>query len=453
MNCIQHNVNNNFSSAGTSMSMNDPDWGRNSSGNQNNDESSKPQDQDNRGRTGGRHDGPPDLDELWRDFNGRLNRLFGKKGGGHGGGPRGPFDSNGGNGGPSFESAGKGFALALVVGVLVWLASGFYIVQEGREGVVLQFGKYHHTSMPGFQWRIPYPIQSHEVVNSSQVRIVEVGYRNEVKSKILQEALMLTEDENIIDIQFAVQYRLKDAGDYLFNMIDPDESVKMAAETAIREVVGRNKMDFVLYEGREQIALNTAEVIQEILDKYGAGVLVSSVTVQGVQPPEQVQAAFDDAVKAGQDRERLKNDGEAYANDVIPRARGNAARLIEEANGYSERVLAQSEGDSARFKSILIEYEKAPKVTKDRLYIDTMQEIYTNVTKVIVGTKNNSQLLYLPLEKLIEKSGVHGLQEDSGLTSAAAKAAETSPSAPRAVNEGLDTSIRDAMRNRDRGAR
>lgn len=434
------------------MSMNDPDWGRNSSGNQNNDEPQKPQDQGNR-RPDNRQDGPPDLDELWRDFNNRLNRLFGKKGG-NGGGPRGPL-GGGTSGGPSMENAGKGFTVVIAIAIVIWLASGFYIVQEGREGVVLQFGKYHHTSMPGFQWRMPYPIQSHEVVNSSQVRIVEVGYRNEVKSKVLREALMLTEDENIIDIQFAVQYRLKDAGDYLFNMVDPDETVKMAAETAIREVVGRSKMDFVLYEGREQIALNTAEVMQEILDRYGAGVLVSSVTVQGVQPPEQVQAAFDDAVKAGQDRERLKNDGQAYANDVIPRARGNAARLLEEANGYRERVVAQSEGDSARFKAILTEYQKAPKVTKDRLYLDAMQEIYTNVTKVIVDTKSNSQLLYLPLDKLIEKTGPSS-QETSNASSAAAaaKAAESSPSAPRAgTGDGIDTSIRDAMRNRDRGVR
>jgi len=435
------------------MSMNDPDWGRNSSGNQNNDEPQKPQDQGNR-RPGGRQDGPPDLDELWRDFNSRLNRLFGKKGG-NGGGPRGPL-GGGTSGGPSMENAGKGFTAVVGIAVVIWLASGFYIVQEGREGVVLQFGKYHHTSMPGFQWRMPYPIQSHEVVNSSQVRIVEVGYRNEVKSKVLREALMLTEDENIIDIQFAVQYRLKDAGAYLFNTVDPDETVKMAAETAIREVVGRSKMDFVLYEGREQIALNTAEVMQGILDKYGTGILVSSVTVQGVQPPEQVQAAFDDAVKAGQDRERLKNDGQAYANDVIPRARGNAARLLEEANGYRERVVAQSEGDSARFKAILTEYQKAPKVTKDRLYLDAMQEIYTNVTKVIVDTKSNSQLLYLPLDKLIEKTGPSSQETSnaSNAAAAAAKAAESSPSAPRAGTvDGIDTSIRDAMRNRDRGVR
>ncbi len=433
------------------MSMNDPDWGRNSSGNKNDDETPKPQDQDNR-RPGGRQDGPPDLDELWRDFNNRLNRLFGKRGGG---GPRGPV--GGGNGGPSMEGAGKGLTAVVIIGVLVWLASGFYIVQEGREGVVLQFGKYHHTSMPGFQWRMPYPIQSHETVNSSQVRIVEVGYRNDVKSKVLREALMLTEDENIIDIQFAVQYRVKSASDYLFNTADPDESVKMAAETAIREVVGRSKMDFVLYEGREQVALSTAQVVQDILDKYGTGILVSSVTVQGVQPPEQVQAAFDDAVKAGQDRERLKNDGQAYANDVIPRARGNAARLIEESNGYRERVVAQAEGDTSRFKAILAEHDKAPKVTRERLYLETMQEIYSNVSKVLVDTKNNSQLLYLPLDKLIEKGNSSGTEGTgpaaaaSSSPSAPSRANETSPST-RSNSDSYDTSIRDAMR-RDRGVR
>ncbi|HEX4842390.1 MAG TPA: FtsH protease activity modulator HflK [Limnobacter sp.] len=436
------------------MSMNDPDWGRNSSGGQNNDEPPKSQDQDNRRPNGGRQDGPPDLDELWRDFNNRLNRLFGKRGGGPRG-PRGPV--GGGNGGaPNMEGAGKGLTAIVGIAIAIWLASGFFIVQEGREAVVLQFGKYSHTAVPGFQWRLPYPIQSHEIVNSSQVRIIEVGYRNDVKSKVLREALMLTEDENIIDIQFAVQYRLSDAGSYLFNTADPDETVKMAAETAIREVVGRNAMDFVLYSGREQIALNTQEVIQQILDKYQTGILVSSVTVQNVQPPEQVQASFDDAVKAGQDRERLKNDGQAYANDVIPRARGNAARLLEEANGYRETVVAQAEGDASRFKAILTEYEKAPKVTRERMYVDTMQEIYSNVTKVIVDTKNNSQLLYLPLEKLIEKSGPTGAvaaEASTGGGNGAKPDSSAAAAASRSSTDNFDSSLRDAMRNRDRGAR
>lgn len=445
------------------MSMNDPDWGRGSQGNQGQgNNGQRPEGSDDRRPNGGRQDGPPDLDELWRDFNSRINGLFGKKGGGgNGGGPKGP--QNPFSGGPNFDSAGKPLAILAGIGALLWLASGFFIVQEGREAVVLQFGKYSYTAQPGFQWRFPYPIQSHEEVNSSQVRIVEVGYRNEVKSKVLRESLMLTEDENIIDIQFAVQYRLKDAGDFLFNVVAPDESVKMAAETAIREVVGRNGMDFVLYEGREQVALNTAEVIQDILDRYGAGVLVTSVTVQTVQPPEQVQAAFDDAVKAGQDRERLKNDGEAYANDVIPRARGNAARLLEEANGYRERVVAQAQGDTSRFDAILVEYSKAEKVTRDRLYLEAMQEIYSNVSKVIVDSRSNNQLLYLPLDKLLEKSGsAAGNQAQSAAAAAAAsRANETSGSSPsgdaaaaaRPSNSGFDTSMRDAMRNRDRGVR
>ncbi|NJM32948.1 MAG: FtsH protease activity modulator HflK [Limnobacter sp.] len=289
----------------------------------------------------GSNDGPPDLDELWKDFNNRINRIFGKKTGG----PRGPLGPvGGGHGGSSgFPGAGKGLGALAVVGVLVWLASGFFIIEEGSAGVVTQFGEYHHTAPPGFQWRLPYPIQNHEEVNVSRVRIVEAGYRNTATNKVLRESLMLTNDENIIDIQFAVQYRLNDPKAYLFNNRNPDETVKQAAETAIREVVGKNRMDYVLYEGREDVALKTRAVIQEIVDKYKVGILINGVTVQNVQPPEQVQAAFDDAVKAGQDRARMKNEGQAYANDVIPRARGMASRLMEEAQGYRERVVAQAD--------------------------------------------------------------------------------------------------------------
>jgi membrane protease subunit HflK len=397
------------------MSINDPEWGRNPNNqapngqtpsNQGSGQStsggddSQPRPQQGRPRRPG-NDDAPDLDALWQDFNQKLNDLFGQKGkrkasktpfgGGFGGGQSGP-------------SANRLVSMVLGAAFLFWLSTGFFIVQEGNEAVVLQFGKYHHTAPAGFQWRLPSPIQSHEVVNSSQVRIIEVGYRNEVKTKILKESLMLTEDENIIDIQFAVQYRLKNASSYLFNTVDPDDTVKMAAENAIREVVGGRKMDFVLYEGREAVAQNTAQAVQQILDRYNTGVLVTSVTVQNVQPPEQVQASFDDAVKAGQDRERLKNDGQAYANDVIPRARGQAARLKEESQGYRERVVAQAQGDAARFGAVLAEYDKAPKVTRERMYIDTMQEVYSNVTKVLVDSKSNSQLLYLPLDKLMEKT-------------------------------------------------
>ena len=340
------------------------------------------------------NDGPPDLDQLWREFNQRLNRLFGNRGGGRGDGG---FS-------PDMRGAGVGIGLIGAIILFLWLVSGFFIVQEGQTAVVLTFGKYSHMAPAGFNWRWPYPIQSHEIVNVSQVRTVEVGYRSNVRNKQARESLMLTDDENIIDIQFAVQYKLKGAADWVFNNRDPEETVRQVAETAIREVVGRSKMDFVLYEGREKVALDVGQLMQQIVDRYKTGVQITNVTMQGVQPPEQVQAAFDDAVKAGQDRERQKNEGQAYANDVIPKARGAASRLLQEAEAYRARVVANAEGDTARFKQVLVEYQKAPAVTRDRMYLETMQQIFTNTTKVLVDSKNGSNLLYLPLDKLIAQS-------------------------------------------------
>jgi modulator of FtsH protease HflK len=433
------------------MSMNDPDWGRNSSGQKPDDHAEPGNGRDQNPRAGQGQDGPPDLDELWRDFNNKINGMFGKKGGGSGG-PRGVGP---GSGTPGFPGAGKGIGVLAVVGVLFWLASGFFIIEEGNAGVVTQFGKYHHTASPGFQWRMPYPIQDHEVVNVSRVRIVEVGYRNTVKSKVLRESLMLTEDENIIDIQFAVQYRLSDAKDYLYNDRDPDEAVKQASETAIREVVGKSKMDFVLKEGREEVALQTRKAIQSVLDGYGVGIIVNGVTVQNVQPPEQVQAAFDDVVKANQDRERMISEGRAYANDIIPRARGNASRLLEEANGYKERVVAQASGDASRFTSILNEYSVAPKVTRERLYLEAMQQVYTNVSKVLVDSKENSQLLYLPLDKLINQTG-GGAQISSKAQAKAERDLNDSLNplnSPMEQRRTTDREFQDSLRNRDRGDR
>ena len=278
---------------GVLMSINDPQWGR---------------------RPG---QGPPDLDEIWREFNRKLNSLFGRRGGGGGEEPRGP--------GIKRFGGGAGILVGLIFAV--WLASGFYIVYEGQRGLVLRFGRFVETTMPGPRWHLPYPIESAEVVNVAGVRSVEVGYRNNVKSKVLKEALMLTDDENIIDVQFAVQYILKSPTDFLFNNRSPDDAVLQAAETAIREIVGKSSMDFVIFEGRSEVAARAHKLMQEILDRYGTGINVSKVTMQNAQPPEQVQASFDDAVKAGQDRERQKNEGQAYANDVIPKARGMAARL------------------------------------------------------------------------------------------------------------------------------
>ncbi|PRC91908.1 FtsH protease activity modulator HflK [Solimicrobium silvestre] len=363
---------------GAIFSLNDPKWGR-GSGNEN--DGNKPNTPSN---------GPPDLEDLWRDFNQKLNTMFGGKGAGSGGG-RSP-DSNG---------AKMGAGLIVIILLLLWLISGSFVVQEGQTGVVMTFGKFSHETTSGFNWRLPYPIQSHEIVNVSQVRTAEVGYQSNAKNKQPKEALMLTDDENIIDIQFAVQYKLKSAPDWIFNNREQESTVKQVAETAIREVVGRNKMDFVLYGSREKVAFDVSQLIQEILDRYKSGVQVTNVTVQGVQPPEQVQAAFDDAVKAGQDRERQKNEGQAYANDVIPKARGAAARLQEESQAYQARVVANAEGNASRFKQVLTEYQKAPAVTRDRMYYETMQQIFTSTTKMMIDTKNGNNMIYLPLDKLI----------------------------------------------------
>ncbi len=367
-----------FKKMGAMLSLNDPKWGR-GSGNDN----EKPNTPAN---------GPPDLEDMWRDFNQKLNALFG---GGKGSGPSGDEPAESGHG------AKMGVLLIIMILLSLWMISGFFVVQEGQTGVVLTFGKYSRDTGSGFNWRWPYPIQSDEIVNVSQVRTVEVGYQSNVKNKQPKEALMLTDDENIIDIQFAVQYTLKSAGDWIFNNREQESTVKQVAETSIREVVGRNKMDFVLYEGREKVAFDVSQLMQQILDRYNTGVQVTNVTMQGVQPPEQVQAAFDDAVKAGQDRERQKNEGQAYANDVIPKARGAASRLQEESEAYQARVVANAEGNASRFKQVLTEYQKAPAVTRDRLYFETMQQIFSNTTKMMVDTKNGNNMIYLPLDKLI----------------------------------------------------
>jgi membrane protease subunit HflK len=291
---------------------------------------------------------------------------------------------------------------------------------------------------------MPYPVEVVESVNLSQVRTVEIGYRNNVRSKVLKESLMLTDDENIIDIQFAVQYILKNPEEFLFNNREPESAVMQAAETAIREVIGKTKMDFVLYEGREQVAAQTTVLMQEILDRYKIGVAISKVTMQNAQPPEQVQAAFDDAVKAGQDRERQKNEGQAYANDVIPKARGNAARLMEEAEGYKQRVIVSSEGDASRFKQILVEYSKAPGVTRDRMYLDMMQQVLSSSTKILVDQKSGNNLLYLPLDKLIQNSGP---------SPAPAQITETPPSVAHETAPDAGARTREAFRGRERESR
>jgi membrane protease subunit HflK len=384
----------------------------------------------------GRHDGPPDLDELWRDFNRKLSNLFGGKGGGSS--PRGNGSDD-----PGFQPdmKGAGIGVGLIVGlvVLIWAGSGLFIVQEGHQAVVTTFGKYSSTVSAGMQYRLPYPFQAHETVPVTQLRSVEVGRNTISQATGLRDSSMLTQDENIVDIRFIVQYVLKDPRAFLFENRDTDQAVVQASESAVREIVGRSKVDSVLYERRDAIAADLVRSIQSQLDRLNAGVTIKNVNLQNVQVPEQVQAAFDDAVKAGADRDRFKNEGQAYASDVIPKAQGTAARLRAEAEGYSARVVATAEGDSDRFKSVYAEYQKAPAVTRDRLYIDTMRDVYGNVSKVMVDSQSNSNLLYLPLDKLMQQSGA-----------SAATAPTPTPAAP-ADSTTLDRS-RD-IRNRDRESR
>jgi membrane protease subunit HflK len=403
------------------MSLNDPQWGK-------------------RNNAPG---GPPDLDEIWRNISRRVKDLFNRGSGGDGGGD-GP---KGGGSGFSLQLGGVGLLIALVL--LVWLASGFYIVDEGRRGVVTRFGKYTETTLPGPQWHLPYPAEAVDVVDFSQVRTVEIGYRNTPKNKVDKEAVMLTDDENIIDIQFAVQYNLNNAEAYVFNNRKPDDIVAYVAESAIREVVGRSKMDFALYEGRDQITQDTRKLMQQMLDRYGTGVAVEQVSLQSVQPPEKVQAAFDDAVKASQDRDRLKNEGQAYANDVIPRARGTAARLMEEANGYESEVVQRAQGDASRFRQILVEYQKAPVVTRDRLYQDMMQSVLGNSSTVLIDQKAGQNLLYLPLDKLMKDTA-----PPPAATPGTAPAPATDTSARGTTSDdptasSIDPRSRDALRNRE----
>ena len=399
------------------FNLNDPRWGRSDdkpaepSGTGQPEgpppESPAPKPED-RGPRRGPNQGPPDLDELWRDFNRKLGGLFGNvKSGGRGLPPKGGNGVGGGGFQPDMKNAGLGAGLVVAVALLIWLGTGFFIVQEGQQAVITQFGKYNSTVGAGFNWRLPYPIQRHELIFVTQIRSVDVGRDVVIKATGLRESAMLTEDENIVEIKFAVQYRLSDARAFLFESKNPADAVVQAAETAVREVVGKMKMDSALSDERDQIAPRVRALMQKILDRYKVGIEVVGINLQqgGVRPPEQVQAAFDDVLKAGQERERAKNEAQAYANDVIPRAVGAASRLKEEADAYKSRIVAQAQGDSQRFKSVLVEYQKAPQVTRDRMYIDAMQQIYSNVTKVMVDSKQGSNLLYLPLDKLIHMTG------------------------------------------------
>ena len=396
-------------------------------------------------------DGPPDLDELFKDLKNKMNRVIGGQRSGRGGdNAQTPNKS-----GPQLSGDSLPIGPIILIIILIWLATGFYIVDQGSRGVVFTFGKNTAVTMPGPRWHIPYPIETVEVVNLEQVRTIELGYRSSgagATSQELRESLMLTGDENIIDLQFAVQYNLKSVQDFLFYNRSAENSVRGAAETSIREIVGKSEMDFVLYEGREEIAVKTRALMQDILDRYQTGINITSVTMQNAQPPEQVQAAFDDAVKAKQDQERQKNEGQAYANDVVPKARGSASRLIAQANGYRVSVENEALGNSSRFEQIMTEYNRAPNVTKQRLFLEAQENIMSSITKIIVDQKESNSLLYLPLDKIIQQSGATRNNQTEDAMNNNQQMNITSSKTSDAINSIADRA-RDALRFRDREPR
>ncbi|QJD29785.1 FtsH protease activity modulator HflK [Methylococcus geothermalis] len=340
-------------------------------------------------------DTPPDLDEVLRHLQERINKLFGRK----------PGSGDGGN-------AGRLTGMIGAAAVAVWGLTGIYIVDEGSRGVVTRFGKYVETTQPGPHWHWPAPIEAVTVVNVEQQRFVEVGYRSGGRQQAVgslgsvpREALMLTKDENIVDVRLAVQYQIKDAKDYLFNVLDPEGTLKQVTESAERSVIGNSTMDFVLTEGRSGIAADIKVEIQEMLDQYRAGIRVITVNLVDAQPPEDVQASFEDAIKAREDEQRLKNEAEAYANEVVPRARGAASRLTQESEGYKEKVIAKARGEAGRFERLLAEYEKAPDVMRERLYIESMQEVMERANTLMLDVKNGNNVIYLPLDKIRSARG------------------------------------------------
>ena len=346
---------------------------------------------------GGDKKGPPDLDEAIRSLQEKLGKFFG---GGNG-------DNEGSPGKFSFGKSMKSLGFLAGAAIVLWALSGFYIVNEGNHGVETRFGKYIGTTQSGLNWHMPAPIEGVDIVNVKQQRFIEVGYRSggseQLTGSVPKEALMLTKDENYVDVRLAVQYQVKDAKQFLFNVVNPATTLKQVTESALRGVVGSSTMSFVLTQGRSEIVTLIKKEIQDIMDSYKSGVQITSVNLQDAQPPEQVQNAFEDAIKAREDEQRLINEAEAYSNDVVPRARGAAARKIQEAEGYKEQVIAQAQGETSRFSKLLAEYIKAPDVTRKRLYIEAMESVLAETNTVMVDVKAGNNLLYLPLDKMMQR--------------------------------------------------
>jgi len=349
-------------------------------------------DENNKNPWGGNNQTPPELDEVIKDFKNKFNTRFGGGSSGKGG----------------VSKAAKGsFKYFVILAVLLWLLSGIYIVDPAEKGVVLRFGAYQNTTSQGPHWRIPYPFESVYKVNVEQIRATEIGFRNIQNSSysgaVSSESLMLTKDENMVDVKLAVQYKIADAKAYLFNVFNPELTLSHVVQSVIRQVVGDNTMDHVLTTGREQVAQKVKDASQGLLNEYNTGLLITAVTMQDAQPPIQVKAAFDDVVKAREDEQRYINEAKAYANDIVPKARGASQRIMAEAEAYKSQVVSKSEGEAYRFTQILTEYLKAPVVTKERLYRETLEEVLGSTSKVIVDSNSNS-LMYLPIDQLINTS-------------------------------------------------
>ena len=374
--------------------------------------------------------GPPDLDEAIRSLQEKLGVFFG-------GGQEGDDDSSG---SPPWKSLGFLAAGAIVI----WSLSGFYIIDEGTHGVETRFGKYVATTQSGLNWHFPAPIERVDVVDVKQQRYIEVGYRSggteQALGSVPKEALMLTKDENIVDVRLAVQYQVKDAKEFIFNIVNPAATLKQVTESAQRGVIGSSKMDFVLTEGRSEIVAQIKKEIQDVMDSYKSGIQVTSVNLQDAQPPEQVQNAFEDAIKAREDEQRLINEAEAYSNDVVPKARGAAARKLQEAEGYKEQVIAQAEGESSRFTKLLGEYTKAPDVTRKRLYIESMESVLAETNTVMIDVKGGNNMLYLPLDKMIQHQP--SVQQNNAPQSTAEQPAQ-------AAVEAAQSAVRTSTRGRD----
>ncbi len=413
---------------------------------------------------GGRDQGPPDLDEVIRKLSDKFGSVLGGRRGGGGGGRSG-----------SPGAPGSGFAgitvIVVVIALIGWLIASIYIVDEGTRGVVLRFGRYHETTMPGPHLRL-FPIDRVEIVNVEQRRFQEIGYRSAgggatasvrqpAARSVAKEALMLTQDENIVDVRLAVQYQIKDPRAYLFNVFDPEAVLVQVVESAARETIGKSTMDFVLTEGRAEIVANIQALSQRILDTYppdslivsapeadskGSGLQIVTVVLQDVQPPEEVQDAFADAIKAREDEQRFMNEAEAYSNEVIPRARGQAARRLQEASAYREQVIAQAEGEASRFEQLLGAYQVAPEVTRERLYLETIEAVLTQTSKVLVDVQGTNNLLYLPLDRLLRSGDAAGAETRAtgGVLS------ETLPGASASVDDGAAIPrLRDLSRARE----